>query len=288
MMYDDAFKRLMSRFNAIPRLSREEETTLIRRWQQHQDQKAYDTVLNANLRYVGEVAYNYRGGNRPLEDLVAEGTLGLIYALSKFDPEKGFRFVTYSQWWVRCYLTEYLDRVRTITTTTRSTPEVKLAWTYMRARAKARLVCGDDSAAIEEYVAAKCDCSVERVRMVLDWADSRTWSLDCAIKGQTMNEQGSTLGEMIPSLDPSPEEALAEADDQALRREVVAEVLRGLDDEEMAVIEGRYMRDPDDVRSFPDIGRQFGYTRQRAQQIDVIVRRKLAIRLASYRGIIPV
>src|SRR4051812_22216009 len=107
-LHDDVgFRRYINSVDAYPVLDRKNELKLARRWQSKKDQKAGDALIQANLRYVIQIALKYRGYGIKLADLIEEGNLGLLEALRRFEPERKLRFMTYAAFWVRAYILAY-------------------------------------------------------------------------------------------------------------------------------------------------------------------------------------
>src|SRR3990172_4440070 len=104
----DGLTRYLAEIRKFPILDPAEEYILAKRWQEHQDPKAAEKLVASHLRLVAKIASGYRGYGLPVGDLIAEGNVGLMQALRKFDPDKGFRFSTYAMWWVRANIQEYI------------------------------------------------------------------------------------------------------------------------------------------------------------------------------------
>ena len=104
----DGLTRYLAEIRRFPLLEPDEEYILAKRWQEHQDPKAAERLVGSHLRLVAKIAGGYRGYGLPIIDLIAEGNVGLMQALRKFDPDKGFRFSTYAMWWIRASMQEYI------------------------------------------------------------------------------------------------------------------------------------------------------------------------------------
>jgi RNA polymerase sigma-32 factor len=104
----DGLGRYLAEIKRFPLLEANEEYMLAKRWQEHQDPKAAEKLVSAHLRLVAKIANGYRGYGLPVIDLIAEGNVGLMQALRKYDPEMGFRFSTYAMWWIRANIQEYI------------------------------------------------------------------------------------------------------------------------------------------------------------------------------------
>ena len=108
--FDPALSRYMTMVQKLPKLTREDELELCKQWQNHADTKARDKLVRCHLRYVVAIALKYRRYGLPLSELIAEGNFGIVHALSKFEPDRGNRFVTYAAYWIRAYILNYIIR----------------------------------------------------------------------------------------------------------------------------------------------------------------------------------
>ncbi len=104
----DGLTRYLAEIKRFPMLGPDEEFMLAKRWQEQQDPKAAEMLVASHLRLVAKIAGGYRGYGLPIIDLIAEGNVGLMQALRKYDPDKGFRFSTYAMWWIRANIQEYI------------------------------------------------------------------------------------------------------------------------------------------------------------------------------------
>ena len=105
---DGGLSNYLVQIKKFPFLSTEEEYMLAKRWQNHNDSQAARKLITSHLRLVAKIAFGYRGYKLPLEDLISEGNVGLMKAVKKFDPEKGFRLSTYAIWWIRASINEFI------------------------------------------------------------------------------------------------------------------------------------------------------------------------------------
>jgi RNA polymerase sigma-32 factor len=161
----------------IPKLSRERERELARRWREHADTAARDELVHSQLRHVVAIARRYRRDTgTTLEELIAEGNFGLLQALNKFDSERGTRFVTYAVYWVRAYISQYLIRSRSLVA---SGVQSKLLSKIRRERAKAALFSGEEASA-DKWIAAQLALSPDKLRSLIERLDVRDlpWDID--------------------------------------------------------------------------------------------------------------
>src|SRR5512142_307460 len=110
MSPDGGLSRYLSEIRKFPMLAKDEEFMLAKRWQEHQDPEAAHRLVTSHLRLVAKIAMGYRGYGLPIGEVISEGNVGLMQAVKKFDPDKGFRLATYAMWWIRAAIQEYILR----------------------------------------------------------------------------------------------------------------------------------------------------------------------------------
>ncbi|WP_312263416.1 RNA polymerase sigma factor RpoS [Candidatus Igneacidithiobacillus taiwanensis] len=252
----DATQCYLQEIGHNPLLTAEEEITLGRLVQQG-DSEARRRMIECNLRLVVRLARRYINRGLPLLDLIEEGNLGLIHAVEKFDPEKGFRFSTYATWWIRQNIERALmNQTRTIRLPIHVMKEISSI--LRAARCLEQKLQRDPS---PEEVAAALDCSVEQVRQCLD-LNGHVTSLDSG--GGREDDPG--LGERV--YDPEvagPEDRFAENDlSQSLYRWIGA-----LEEKQRLVLYWRFGLDGNDGATLEDVGGRLGLTRERVRQIQV-------------------
>jgi RNA polymerase sigma-32 factor len=253
----------------IPKLSREREHELARRWREHGDSLACDELVRSNLRHVVAVARRFRRETSvTFEELVAEGNFGLLQALSKFDPERGTRFVTYAVYWIRAYISQYLIRSRSLVTTG---VQSKLLSKIRRGRARA-LASGEGLNA-DSQLAEQLALTPDKLRSLVERLDVRDVSLDVhsddAINGR--------FAEVLESPLLSAEEKALSVEASRRLSGAVSRALSTLDARERYVVERRLMAHPDEQLSLAEIGRRFSFSRERARQIEARAMRKLKV-----------
>lgn len=124
----------IKRIKDIPILSREEELNLTKKWQESQNSEAADRIINAHLKLVAKIANGYRGYGLPLNDLIAEGNIGMMQAMKHFDPDKGFRLSTYATWWIKASIQEYILQTWSIVKMSSSSTQKKLFFGLRKTR----------------------------------------------------------------------------------------------------------------------------------------------------------
>jgi RNA polymerase sigma-32 factor len=267
---DSSAASFLAMARRMPRLSREEETALARRWRDTQDRRAADALVRAHLREVAFIAHKHRHYGVPVSELVAEGNLGLLRALDKFDPERGIRFATYAAYWIRAYVVSFILRSWSMVRNRSGVLRTKTFFRLRRERARALSQLGDDDQALDR-VAERMGTTREAVEAMIERLDSRDVSLDDA------DRPGATpLIETLCSDEQTDAEGAAAASEVRQRvQAVLADALGQLDPRERYIIERRILDDGEDAMSLADIGREFGVSRERARQLEERARGKL-------------
>ncbi len=270
VMDDPGFRDYARMAEQYPRLEREEELSLARRWLEEGDRSAADQLIQCHLRSVVRVARKYRGYGIPLSDLVAEGNIGLIEAVSRFEPERGLRFFTYARHWVRAYILSHVLKHWSIvdlgTTALQSRMFFRLQAEHNRLTAE--LGAGDES--IEARLAEQFSTSRDHVRSSLQRLGRRDASLDAPVL-----EGGTTFLDMLEDPTISQETRIGDAQVSQVVRTAVREIWPSLDCRERIIVDERLLPQNGEARTLAAIGRSLGITRERVRQLEVGVKSKL-------------
>jgi RNA polymerase sigma-32 factor len=232
---------------------REEELALLERWRRDGDRAARDRLLTANLRAVAATAYRYRHYGVPLDELIAEGNIALLHALSRFDPGRGTRFMTYAAFWVRAHVLNAVVESFSMVGAGSGALRTKMFFKLRRERARIATMVGDGEHA-DRLLAESMGLPLERVRAMLSRLEQRDVSLDGA---EGPGAPAPLAGRLASPL-PSHEESLADLELAAHVRSALAGALGKLDARERFIAERRLLADEEDLRSFSEIGRQLG------------------------------
>jgi RNA polymerase sigma-32 factor len=270
---DGAFARYLTRVRSIPTLTREEEHDLAVKVRAG-DQQAADRLVEANLRFAVAVALQYRRYGIPVSDLLAEGNLGLMMAVKKFDPDRGTRFVTYAGYWIRAYVLDLVVRSTTMVGAGSGPLRSKLFFRLRRERAKVASLTSDPGERIAQ-LAERFEVSEPKMEEMLRRIDSRDVSLSTPVH----DDASATLQDALPENDVGQEVRYLDAERQRLVEEHLGHALEELDRRERFILEQRFMGDEE--VSLASLGRQLGVSRERARQLEARAKKKLKKQLES-------
>lgn len=264
---DPSLNRYIERVRQIRTLSREEEHQLALKAQSG-DRRAQDRLVEANLRYVVAVALQYRRYGIRLGDLIAEGNLGLVTAVQKFDPHRGTRFVTYAGYWIRAFILEAVVRSTSLVGGGSGPLRSKLFFRLRRERARVETLTTDPDKRIE-MMAERFDTTPAKMEAMLRRIETNDVSLDQPV----YDESQTTLVETLESNELPPDEAYERDSTRKKLRERLEEAMNVLDRRERLIVEQRILSDED--ISLAALGRELGVSRERARQLEARAKAKL-------------
>jgi RNA polymerase sigma-32 factor len=269
-----ALERYMSEVKRIPMLSREDEDALARRFRDHGDVDAAHKLVTANLRFVVKVAYQFKAYGMKMLDLIQEGNLGLMRAVQKFNPDRGYRLISYAVWWIKAFLQAYI--LRTYSMVKLGTTQAQRKLFFRLRSARARLEQEVESGAVEMVpqdrltrLADELGVQTSEVNEMEMRLAARDFSLDVEV-GEDGKE---THLDLLPSVQESQEDSVGTRQVRALLKKDVAVALQTLSDKERMIVEARIMND--DPPTLREIGEQWGVSRERARQIEANAIKKL-------------
>ena len=264
-MADDSVRMYLREIGDIPLLSQEEELELAQKAVQG-DKKAKDKLAESNMRLVVSIAKKYSGRGLDFLDLIQEGNTGLLRAVEKFDPEKGFKFSTYATWWIRQAITRAIaDQARTIRIPVHMVETINKVM-----RTKRRLTQELNREPSDAEVAEAMGMDAEKIEYVMRIRQDIA-SLDASV-GRDGDDDESVLGDFIEDSErDSPEEATA----NQILKEQIAEILTTLSEREQKIIRLRFGIGGGRPHTLEEVGNEFSVTRERIRQIEAKALAKL-------------
>jgi RNA polymerase sigma-32 factor len=244
-------------------LEKELEYRLAKRWRERGDRKAADQIVTSHLRLAAKIAKNYRGYGLPLPEMISEGNVGLMQAINRFEPDRGFRFATYAIWWIRASIQDYILRSWSLVKIGTTANQKKLFFKLRSAKAK---ISALESAELrpDQVTAIATTLGVED-QDVVDM--NRRLGGDLSLNASIRDEDNS--GEWLEQLvdeSPSPEAIVVELDEMDQRREALTRAVGVLNDRERRIFEARHLTD--EPRTLEDLAIQFKVSRERVRQLE--------------------
>ncbi len=258
---------IIDRSRIIPVLSREREASLHEAWKKNGDRQAREELANANLRHVVSTAMTFRHYPVDLDDLIAEGSLGLLIAIDKFDPSRGFRLVTYATYWIRAFIISYIMKSWVKGKTRMSAVRSRMFFKLRRDRARMGALYGTREGL--RRLAEDARMSEEKLDEVLSQLDTPDFPLEAT----TDSMEWTYFRDRLLASSPSPEESSVFTERQSLIGGAVQMALSSLDRREMYIVRRRMMED--DPESLAALGRKMGISRERTRQLEMRARRKI-------------
>jgi len=268
----DNLSHYLAQVKQYPLLSPEEEFVLASRYQETEDMEIAHKLITANLRFVVKVSLEYRGYGIKLLDVIQEGNIGLMVALKKFDPHKGYRFISYAIWWIRAYIQNFI--IRSWSLVKIGTTQIQKKLFYKMGRIK--------GIAHEEHQEEKIEKLAQELNVRgsdIEEMQKRFAGRDLSLDAKLDVDQGITFLDLLPDLAPDQEELLGESEEDDFLKDEVEEALGNLNERERFIISQRIMAD--DPMTLQELGDTFQISRERVRQIEGEALRKLKDRLAS-------
>ena len=266
-----SLERYLSEVSRYPLLSAEAEQRLAISYRDRGNTRAAHDLVTANLRFVVKVAYGYRSYGLRMSDLIQEGNIGLMKAVQKFDPDLGIRLISYAVWWIRAYIQNYILRSWSLVKVGTTQAQRKLFFSLARTKRELQRLGGRAAeGALPEAarVARKLHVQVAEVEEMERRLEGRDLSLDAPLGDGT-----STHLDFVPSAQPPQDEALSEVEERSIVSAEVELALTQLDPRERFIIERRVMNDR--PLTLKELGDHFGFSRERARQLEIRAKEKL-------------
>jgi RNA polymerase sigma-32 factor len=267
---DENLGRFLKDIRQYSILDKETEQRLARAWQKNQCQKAADQLVGSHLRLVIKVAKSFRGYGLPLGDLIAEGNIGLMQAIHRFEPERGFRLSTYALWWIRATIQEYILRSWSLVKLGTTTAQKKLFFNLRRLKSQLQAI-EEDNLSPEQvsFIAAELKVNERDVVSMNQRLFGRDQSLNVTVSADDNTE----WQEWLVDDEETQEDRLADADQFQWRSALMTECLKQLDKRERHILINRRLREK--PPTLDKLSQHHGISRERVRQIEVIAFEKL-------------
>jgi RNA polymerase sigma-32 factor len=256
--------RYLEEIRRFPMLEPDEEYMLAKRWQEHADSDAAHRLITSHLRLVARIAMGYRGYGLPIGEVISEGNVGLMQAVKRFDPDKGFRLATYAMWWIRASIQEYILRSWSLVKMGTTAAQKKLFFNLRRIKGQLQaLEDGDLRPDQVKSIASKLGVPEDDV-ISMNRRLGGDASLNAPVRAEA--DAGEWQDWLVDDA-PDQEERLAESEEFDLRRGLLKRALGTLSDRERRIFEARRLAE--DPATLEDLSAEFGVSRERIRQIEV-------------------
>ena len=262
--------RYLQEIRKFPMLSPEEEYALAKRWQEKGDLEAAHKLVTSHLRLVAKIAMGYRGYGLPLGELISEGNVGMMQAVKRFDPDRGFRLATYAMWWIRAAIQEYILHSWSLVKMGTTAAQKKLFFNLRRLKGEMQAI--DDGDLKPEQVvkiAKDLDVPEQDVIQMNRRLAASDHSLNAPVR---LDSEGEWQDWLVDESD-NQEVELAEREDMGKRKALLANALKTLNERERHILIERRLKD--EPTTLEDLSHQYGISRERVRQIEVRAFEKL-------------
>ncbi|MFT4091505.1 MAG: RNA polymerase sigma factor RpoH [Asticcacaulis sp.] len=269
---DGGLNRYLSEIRKFPMLAKDEEFMLAKRWAEHEDPKAAHKLVTSHLRLVAKIAMGYRGYGLPIGEVISEGNVGLMQAVKKFDPDKGFRLATYAMWWIKAAIQEYVLRSWSLVKMGTTAAQKKLFFNLRKVKSEiSALEDGDLRAENVAQIATKLGVTEDEVISMNRRMSSPDSSLNAPLRAAEGDAEWQDW--LVDDKTESQETVLAESEEYKLRMSLLEEAMGELNDREKVILTERRLKDS--PTTLEDLAERFGVSRERVRQIEVRAFEKL-------------
>jgi RNA polymerase sigma-32 factor len=262
--------RYLQEIRKFPMLAPEEELALSKRWRDTEDMDAAHKLVTSHLRLVAKIAMGYRGYGLPVGELISEGNVGMMQAVKRFDPDRGFRLATYAMWWIRAAIQEYILHSWSLVKMGTTAAQKKLFFNLRRLKGQMQAI--DDGDLKPEQVA--------RIAHVLDVPEQDVVSMnrrlsapDHSLNAPVRADSEGEWQDWLVDESDSQETEIAEREEMSGRKTLLTGALKSLNDRERHILIERRLKD--NPTTLEDLSQQYGISRERVRQIEVRAFEKL-------------
>jgi RNA polymerase sigma-32 factor len=261
---EGGLSRYLEEIRRFPMLEPQEEYMLAKRWREHGDREAAHKLVTSHLRLVAKIAMGYRGYGLPISEVISEGNVGLMQAVKRFEPEKGFRLATYAMWWIKASIQEYILRSWSLVKMGTTANQKKLFFNLRKAKSKISALNEGDLRPDQVKIIAKRLGVTEQD--VIDM--NRRLGGDASLNAPIRDDGDSgEWQDWLADDSESQESVLAEHEELDNRRKALSAALGVLNERERRIFEARRLAD--DPVTLEELATEFGVSRERVRQIEV-------------------
>ena len=259
-----SLSRYLQEIRKFPMLEVEEEYVLAKRWREHEDVEAAHKMVTSHLRLVAKMAMGYRGYGLPLGDVIAEGNVGLMQAVKRFDPERGFRLATYAMWWIRASIQEYILHSWSLVKIGTTAAQKKLFFNLRKVKGQIKAIEeGDLTPEHLTDIATRLDLpEVDVINM-----NRRLSSSDQSLNATIRDDGDSEWIDWLVEEEPDQEVVYGETQELDQRRKLLKQAMAILSERERDILDERRLKD--DPSTLEDLSKKYGISRERVRQIEV-------------------
>jgi RNA polymerase sigma-32 factor len=282
---EGSLNKYLQEIRKFPMLAPEEEFMLGKRWKEHGDTKAAHKLITSHLRLVAKIAMGYRGYGLPIGEVISEGNIGLMQAVKKFEPDKGFKLATYAMWWIKASIQEFVLRSWSLVKIGTTASQKKLFFNLRKIKGRIQaLEEGDLKPENVKYIAKTLGVEESDV-ISMNRRMSGDTSLNAPLRSDADGD-GEWQDWLVDDKD-SQETVLVENQESAMRTGLLGDALTKLNDRERRVIEARKLQD--EPATLDDLSKEFNVSRERIRQIEVRAFEKLqkAVKNAAQKALTP-
>jgi len=259
----DSLNRYLREAWKFPILTADEEYMLAKRFHDSGDVDAAHKLVTSHLRLVAKIAMGYKGYGLPVADLISEGNVGLMKAVKKFEPEKGFRLSTYAMWWIRASVTEYILQSWSMVRLGTMAAQKKLFFSLRRTKRKLDIMDnGDLTDEQAQAIADQTNATTDEVRQL----NSRLAARDMSLNAPLSIDEGGEHQDLLEDDRPTPEAIATQSQMTSLRSEVVGEALGELSERDRDIFERRHLSE--EPPTLEELGEEYGISRERVRQLE--------------------
>jgi RNA polymerase sigma-32 factor len=267
---DGGLSRYLSEIRKFPMLAPDEEFMLAKSWRDREDKSAAHRLVTSHLRLVAKIAMGYRGYGLPIGEVISEGNVGLMQAVKRFEPDKGFRLATYAMWWIRAAIQEYILRSWSLVKIGTTASQKKLFFNLRRIKGQLKAFDeGDLKPDLVQTIATKLGVPEQDVVSMNRRLAAPDHSLNAPLRADSEGEWQDWLVDETPNQ----ETELAETEELTQRRQLLSEAMTSLNERERHILTERRLKD--EPATLEELSQRYDISRERVRQIEVRAFEKL-------------